>query len=41
MTRSTNEVADRLRRSKPDIENVLQAPDDADLYSSEWVEKPG
>jgi DNA-binding FrmR family transcriptional regulator len=39
--RSTKEVADRLRRSKPDIENVLQALDEADLYLSEWVEKPG
>jgi hypothetical protein len=39
--RTTKEVADRLRRSKPDIENVLQALDEADLYLSEWVEKPG
>lgn len=39
--RSTKEVADRLRRSKHDIENVLQALDEADLYLSEWVEKPG
>ncbi|MBK5932421.1 hypothetical protein C8N32_11562 [Rhodovulum imhoffii] len=39
--RSTKEVADRLRRSKPDIENVLQALDEADLYLSEWVKKPG
>ena len=39
--RSTKEVADRLRRSKQDIENVLQALDEADLYLSEWVEKPG
>ena len=39
--RSTKEVADRLRRSKTDIENVLQALDEADLYLSEWVEKPG
>jgi hypothetical protein len=39
--RSTKEVADRLRRSKLDIENVLQALDEADLYLSEWVKKPG
>lgn len=39
--RSTKEVADRLRRSKMDIENVLQALDEADLYLSEWLEKPG
>lgn len=39
--RSTKEVADRLRRSKTDIENVLQALDEADLYLSEWVRKPG
>ena len=38
--RSTKEVADRLRRSKTDIENVLQALDEADLYLSEWLEKP-
>ena len=39
--RSTKEVADRLRRSKTDIENVLQALDEADLYLSEWINKPG
>ena len=39
--RSTKEVADRLRRNKSDIENVLQALDEADLYLSEWVKKPG
>ena len=39
--RTTKEVADRLRRSKTDIENVLQALDEADLYLSEWVQKPG
>lgn len=39
--RSSREVADRLRRSKQDIENVLQALDEADLYLSEWVERPG
>lgn len=39
--RSTKEVADRLRRNKIEIENVLQALDEADLYLSEWVKKPG
>lgn len=39
--RSTKDVAARLRRSKPDIENTLQALDEADLYLSEWVGKPG
>ncbi|MDX8355661.1 hypothetical protein [Cognatiyoonia sp. IB215182] len=39
--RSIKQVADRLRRSKPDVENVLQALDEADLYLSEWIEKPG
>lgn len=39
--RKTKEVADRLRRSKTDIENVLQALDEADLYLSEWAQKPG
>ena len=39
--RTTKEVADRLRRSKTDIENVLQALDEADLYLSEWLGKPG
>ncbi len=38
--RSTKEVADRLRRSKTEIENVLQSLDEADLYLTEWVEKP-
>tara|TARA_R110002051_G_scaffold2830_1_gene14762 strand:+ start:8156 stop:9484 length:1329 start_codon:yes stop_codon:yes gene_type:complete len=39
--RTTKEVADRLRRSKSDIENVLQALDEADLYLTEWAKKPG
>ncbi len=39
--RTSKEVGDRLRRSKADIENVLQALDEADLYLSEWAEKPG
>jgi hypothetical protein len=39
--RTTREVADQLRRSKPEIENLLQAIDEADLYLSKWLEKPG
>ncbi len=39
--RSIKQVAERLRRSKTDIENVLQSLDEADLYLSEWVNKPG
>ena len=39
--RSPKDVAARLRRSKSDIENTLQALDEADLYLSEWVGKPG
>ncbi len=39
--RTTKEVADRLRRSKAEVENALQSLDEADLYLREWVEKPG
>ncbi|MXW22788.1 MAG: hypothetical protein F4X55_03935 [Candidatus Dadabacteria bacterium] len=39
--RTTKEVADRLRRSKADVEKVLQALEEADLYLNEWVKKPG
>ena len=39
--RTSKEVADRLRRSKTELENVLQALDEADLYLTEWLEKPG
>jgi len=38
--RTAKEVADRLRRSKADIENVLLALDEADLYLSDWAGKP-
>ena len=38
--RTTKEVADRLRRSRPELENALQAIDEADLYLTEWAEKP-
>lgn len=39
--RTIKEVADRLRRNKSEIENVLQAFDEADLYLGEWLSKPG
>lgn len=39
--RTTRQVADRLHRSRSDIENVLQALDEADLYLSEWQNRPG
>lgn len=39
--RTTRQVADRLHRSRSEIENVLQALDEADLYLSEWLDKPG
>lgn len=39
--RSTKDVADRLRRTKADIETVLQSLDEADLYLTEWAGKPG
>ena len=39
--RSAKEVADRLRRDKTDIDNVLLALDEADLYLNEWAKKPG
>ena len=34
-------VADKLRRKKTEVENVLQALEEADLYLSEWLDKPG
>ena len=39
--RTSKQVADRLRRSKTDIDNIIQAFDEADLYLSEWLGKPG
>ena len=39
--RTAKQVADRLRRSKNDVENVLQALDEADLFLGEWLEAPG
>ncbi len=39
--RTIKNVANRLRRDKTDVENTLQALDEADLYLSEWVNKPG
>ncbi len=40
-SRTTKEVADQLRRTKADVENMLQALDEADLYLTKWVKKPG
>lgn len=39
--RTTKQVADQLRRSEPEIKNLLQALDEAELYLQEWAEKPG
>ena len=39
--RTAIQVAERLRRNKTDVENALLALDEADLYLSEWVKKPG
>ena len=39
--RTSKEVADRLRRKKSDIENALQSLGEADLYLSQWLNKPG
>jgi hypothetical protein len=34
-------VAKQLRRGKGDVENLLQAIEEADLYLNEWAGKPG
>ena len=39
--RTSKSEADRLQRNKKDVENTLQALDEADLYLKEWIEKPG
>ena len=39
--RTAKQVADRLRRTRSDVENVLNALDEADLYLSEWADRPG
>lgn len=39
--RTIKQVASRLRRRPSEIENVLQALDEADLYLSEWLDRPG
>ena len=41
MGRSTKDVADRLNRSKSDIENTLQALVEADIYLRDWAAAPG
>ena len=40
-TGKIDDVAKRLNRKKKEIEVVLQALDEADLYLSEWAGKPG
>ncbi len=37
----TKLVAQQLRRSEPDVKNLLQSIEEADLYLSEWANKPG
>jgi hypothetical protein len=39
--RTTKQVSDQLRRSEPDIKNLLQSINEADLYLNEWANKPG
>ena len=39
--RTAKQIAERLRRTKADVENALLALDEADLYLSEWMNKPG
>lgn len=39
--RTSKQVADQLRRTKADVENMIQALDEADLYLSNWAKKPG
>lgn len=41
MGRSTRDIADRLNRTKADIENSLQALVEADIYLRDWAEAPG
>lgn len=41
MGRTPKEVADRLHRTKTDIENVLQALAEADIYLRDWANTPG
>jgi predicted transcriptional regulator len=41
MGRTTKEVAERLNRTKADIENSLQALVEADIYLRDWAGAPG
>lgn len=41
MGRSTKDIAERLNRTKADIENSLQALAEADIYLKDWAEAPG
>lgn len=38
---SVKKVAQQLRRSDADVKNLLQSIEEADLYLSEWANKPG
>ena len=39
--RTFDQVAHQLRRKSAEIKNLLQALEEAELYLSDWVEKPG
>lgn len=41
MGRTPKEVAERLNRTKADIENSLQALAEADIYLKDWADAPG
>jgi predicted transcriptional regulator len=41
MGRTTKDVAERLNRTKADIENALQALVEADIYLRDWANAPG
>ena len=38
--RSTKEVAERLRHTKSEVENTLQALEEAELYLNDWIKRP-
>lgn len=41
MGRSSKDIADRLNRTKAEIENSLQALAEADIYLKDWADAPG
>ncbi|WP_156397253.1 ParB/RepB/Spo0J family partition protein [Sphingomonas sp. Root50] len=41
MGRSPKDIAERLNRTKADIENSLQALAEADIYLKDWADAPG